>query len=648
MFWRRVLHIILVLAVGFSCSQNPIVSKKRARSWEDSEKDDHSYSNVDQVSTKHLQLDLDINFNNKTIYGVARHDFGKHNSDTVIFDIKYLQIQKITSGKKGKEKELEFVIGSWDKDSILGQPLIVALKKPERFVNIYYQTTSKTEALDWLEPIQTQGKVHPMLYTQGQPILTRTWIPLQDSPINRFTYSATVKVPKELMAVMSAANPTEKNNEGIYKFEMKQRIPSYLIALSVGNLEYKSISKKCGVYSEPELLNRAKKEFEDLPKMIDVAEKLYGPYRWGKYDLLIMPYSFPYGGMENPCLTFVNPTVMAGDKSLVSVVAHELAHSWSGNLVTNRTWNDFWLNEGFTVYFEHRIMEEIEEKEYSDMLALIEFSELKEEIKTFKKDNKLADTHLKLDLKNRNPADGLTQVAYIKGAFFLKTLESLAGREKMDEFLNKYFNAFAFQTVSTEKFVEYLKEELIEPNKISFNYDEWIYQPGIPKNCVKINSKRFKEMQKLAISFAAGDDIFEPKTTYEPIPKSWRKKRVTKQLKRSDYSTQEWMEFIRSLPKKMDPEKMAVADAYMNFSRWGNSEVMTEWYVLSIRSGYKPAFLPMEQFITQVGRRKYLLPIYGALNETPENRKLALSIFDTAKMNYHFVSNSSVESLLGL
>jgi hypothetical protein len=198
------------------------------------------------------------------------------------------------------------------------------------------------------------------------------------------------------------------------------------------------------------------------------------------------------------------------------------------------------------------------------------------------------------------------------------------------------------------EFVEYLKEELLEPNKIKFDFDEWIYQPGIPKNCVKVNSKRFKEMQKLAKEFATGNDIFEPKTTYEPIPKSWRKKRVTKQLKRSDYSTQEWMEFIRSLPKQMDPEKMALADAYMNFSRWGNSEVMTEWYVLAIRSDYKPAFLPMEQFITQVGRRKYLLPIYGALNETPEHRQLALSIFETAKMNYHFVSKSSVESLLGL
>jgi aminopeptidase N len=646
---KRVLISQLLILLSFiSCTENTNPVKKKAKLWVDNQKDDHSYSNINQISTKHLHLDLEVNFKNKTIYGVARHDFGKHNSDTVIFDIKHLQIQKITSGKKGNEKELSFEIGSWDMDSILGQPLIVVIKNQDQYINIYYQTTSKTEALDWLDPIQTQGKKHPLLYTQGQPILTRTWIPLQDSPINRFTYTADVKVPKELLALMSAENPVEKNDLGKYHFSMKQPIPSYLIALSVGDYQYKEISSKCGTYAESNMIGAAEKEFEDLPKMIDVAEKLYGPYRWGKYDVLVLPYAFPYGGMENPRLTFVNPTIIAGDKSLVSVIAHELAHSWSGNLVTNRTWNDFWLNEGFTVYFEHRIMEEIENKEYSDMLALIEFGELKEEIKEFKKQNKLADTHLKLDLKSRNPGDGLTQVAYIKGAFFLKTLEETVGREKMDEFLKKYFNEFAFQTISTEKFIEYLKEKLLGPNKVKFNFDEWIFQAGIPKNCIRIESQRFKEMRSLAKKFAEGNDIFEPKTSYEPIPKSWRKKRVTKQIKRSDFSTQEWVEFIRALPKTITPERLAIADAYMNFSRWGNAEVMTEWYVLSIKSNYKPAFLPMEQFIAQVGRRKYLLPIYSELNQTAENRLLALSIFDYAKFNYHYVSKSSIEKLLGI
>lgn len=642
----RILIFTLILPLAFSCSEEGFIPTKKSSNIEDSQKDDHSYSNVNEVSTKHLHLDLDVNFKNKTIYGVARHDLGKHSAKQVIFDIKHLQIQKITSGSKENEKEIEFVIGTWDKDSILGQPLVVLLKKPEQYINIYYQTSSRTEALDWLEPIQTEGKIHPMLYTQGQPILTRTWIPLQDSPINRFTYSADVKVPKELMAVMSAENPTTRNNSGNYHFEMKQRIPSYLIALSVGNISYQSISSNCGVYAEPELLQTASKEFEDLPKMIEVAEKLYGPYRWGKYDLLVLPYSFPYGGMENPCLTFVNPTVISGDKSLVSVVAHELAHSWSGNLVTNRTWNDFWLNEGFTVYFEHRIMEELEGEEYANMLALIEFAELEKEILQFKKENRLPDTHLKLDLKNRNPGDGLTQVAYIKGAFFLKTIEEKVGREKMDQFLTKYFNDFAFQTVSTEKFVEYLKANLLIPNSINFDTDEWIYNSGIPKNCLKVESEKFSHMQKLAKEFGEGVDIFEPIVTYESIPNSWRKKRVTTQIKRSDFSTQEWIEFIRSLPKKMDPENLALADAYMNFTNWGNAEVMTEWYLVAIRNDYKPAFSAMEQFISKVGRRKYLLPIYGELIKTAQNKDFAISIFESAQVNYHYVSKSSIETLL--
>jgi hypothetical protein len=350
--------------------------------------------------------------------------------------------------------------------------------------------------------------------------------------------------------------------------------------------------------------------------------------------------------MENPCLTFVNPTVISGDKSLVSVVAHELAHSWSGNLVTNRTWNDFWLNEGFTVYFEHRIMEELEGEEYANMLALIEFAELEKEILQFKKENRLPDTHLKLDLKNRNPGDGLTQVAYIKGAFFLKTIEEKVGREKMDQFLTKYFNDFAFQTVSTEKFVEYLKANLLIPNSINFDTDEWIYNSGIPKNCLKVESEKFSHMQKLAKEFGEGVDIFEPIVTYESIPNSWRKKRVTTQIKRSDFSTQEWIEFIRSLPKKMDPENLALADAYMNFTNWGNAEVMTEWYLVAIRNDYKPAFSAMEQFISKVGRRKYLLPIYGELIKTAQNKDFAISIFESAQVNYHYVSKSSIETLL--
>ncbi len=593
-------------------------------------KDGHSYSNIEKIRTIHLDLDLDVNFDNKTIYGVARHEMENKGTDTAIFDIKGLDIQKVTLGKDN-EKETDFIIGT--DNELLGQPLCVKVEPTTKYVNIYYKTTEKTEALDWLSPELTEGKKFPYMYTQGEAILTRSWIPVQDVPSNRITYSANVKVPKDLMALMSAENPKEKNETGEYHFEMKQPIPSYLIALAVGNLKYKKLGKNCGVYSEPELIPACAYEFVDLPKMIHAAEKIYGKYQWDQYDLIILPYSFPFGGMENPRLTFASPTLLAGDRSMVSVVAHELAHSWSGNLVTNATWDDFWLNEGFTVYFEGRIMEEIYGKEISDILALIEFQELEAEISEIRKGKFPEDTHLKLSLKGRNPDDGMTSIAYVKGAFFLKTLEQKVGRELFDKFMNSYFKSYAFHTITTERFEDFLNKQLLKPNHISFNTKEWLYKEGIPKNCVKIVSPRFEVVQKLADDFAQGKDIFKVKK---------KKNKIT----RDKYITQEWLAFIRRLPAKMNPELMRKLDEHLNFKGCGNAEIMTEWYVLGINSGYKDIRPDMEKFLLKVGRRKFLAPIYSTLAKYPEDKEWAQAVFVKAKPHYHFVSSSTVEGLL--
>lgn len=611
----------------------------------DSVFDNHSYSNIRQIRTKHLHLELDVNFENKTIYGVARHEMENFGADTAIFDIKGLDIQKITLGK-GNEKETDFMIGQWDKDSILGQPLLVKISPDTKFVNIYYKTTDKTEALDWLSPSLTAGKEHPYMYSQGQAILTRSWIPLQDSPANRLTYSAKVKVPKDLMAVMSAKNPTKKNVEGVYEFQMNQPIPCYLIAIAVGNLNYRKLGSNCGVYSEPEMIRSCAYEFADLSKMIRTAEKLYGKYQWEQYDLIVLPYSFPFGGMENPRLTFVNPTILAGDRSLVSVVAHELAHSWSGNLVTNGSWDDFWMNEGFTVYFENRIMEALYGKETADMLALIEFQELQDDLTEIAKSSHPEDTKLKLKLRGRNPDDGMTDIAYVKGAFFLKTLEQAVGRDKFDPFLKSYFNKYSFKTISTEKFINYLNSNLLEPNSLKFNTNEWIYREGIPKNCVKISSPRFEQIQILADRFAAGEDIFKKTIKWIKIKGRRKKKKQIIQLTRDKYIAQEWQAFIRHLPKTINPEYMRSLDRNLNFKNWGNTEVMTEWYVLGINSGYTDIRPNMEKFLMKIGRRKYLAPIYTTLAKDPENLKWAKSVFEKAKGNYHFISRSSIEEIL--
>jgi leukotriene-A4 hydrolase len=607
--------------------------------------DAHSYANVDVIRTKHLHLDLDVNFENNTIYGVARHEMVNSGTDTAIFDIKGLEIQKVTLGNEN-EKETDFLIGQFDKDSVLGQPLMVTVEKDTRFVNIYYKTTEKSEALDWLSPELTSGKQHPFLYTQGQAILTRTWIPVQDTPSSRITYSAKIKVPEQLLPIMSASNPTAKNAEGIYQFEMKQAIPCYLIALAVGDLTYRKLGKNCGVYSEPELIEQCAYEFVDLPKMMQAAESLYGKYLWDQYDLIVLPYSFPFGGMENPRLTFLNPTILAGDRSLVSVVAHELAHSWSGNLVTNSSWNDFWLNEGFTVYFENRIMEQLYGKEISDMLLMIERQELDVEIEDMMNGQYPEDTKLKLTLDSRNPDDGMTSIAYVKGALFLKTLEQQSGRKKMDNFLRAYFNEFAFKTITTEQFLDYLNVNLLEKYSIRFNADEWIYQEGLPENCVAINSKRFKDIELLADRFAAGEDIFKKTVKYVKVKGRKNKKKVIEQLTRDKYITQEWQGFIRRLPKDISAERMKELDAHLNFRDWGNTEIMTEWYVLGINNQYEELKPSIERFLIKIGRRKYLMPIYKALAKRPTDKQWARNVFNSTKQNYHAVSRNTVQEIL--
>jgi leukotriene-A4 hydrolase len=590
----------------------------------------HSFSNTKEIHTTHLNLDLDIDFDKKTIYGIARHKMENFGAKEAIFDIKGLKIQKVTLGQE-TEIETTYVVG--ESDSILGEPLIVTLDSATQFINIYYQTTEKSEALDWLEPEMTGGKKLPFLYSQGEAILTRTWIPLQDLPSNRITYSADVKVPVNMLAIMSAENPIEKNEEGIYHFEMKQAIPSYLIAIAVGDLVYEKLGENCGVYSEPNLIDKCVYEFEELPLMIQSAEKLFGKYQWEQYDIVVLPYSFPFGGMENPRLTFANPTLIAGDRSLVSVIAHELAHSWSGNYVTNETWNDFWLNEGFTVYIENRIMEDLYGKDVADMLALIEFQELEKELVTIASGPHPYDSHLKLFLDGRNPDDGMTTVAYVKGAMFLKTLEEKVGRANFDVFLKSYFKKYGFNTLTTEDFENFLREHLLNPMRIKFNLKEWLYEDGLPENCIKIKSKRFEDIQALANRLTNGDDIFDVK---------WKKDKI----ERENYTTQEWLAFIRTLPDTLPIGTMALIDHNLNFKSCGNSEIMAEWFVLGIKNNYKAVFPPMRRFLIKVGRRKFIEPIFEELVKNANNKVWAKDLYKTARNNYHFITRNTVDELL--
>ncbi len=584
----------------------------------------HSYSNVFEVRTEHLHLDLNVDFETQTLKGSVNHEIENlSGASKAVFDVYDLNIEKVLLNG---EEETTFEIG--DQDELLGAPLEVAINENTESVQIFYETAPSAGALQWLNPQQTAGKKNPYLFTQGQAILTRTWIPCQDTPGNRITYSADIKVPSNLLAVMSADNPTEKNSEGKYSFEMNNPIPSYLIALAVGDLEFSSLGERTGVYCEPSMTEACVYEFVDVEKMVEAAEQLYGDYKWGRYDLIVLPPSFPFGGMENPKLTFATPTILAGDRSLVSLVAHELAHSWSGNLVTNATWDDFWLNEGFTVYFENRIMEQVYGKEYADMLMQIEYQGLEYENDDILSGDYPEDTQLKLDLEGRNPDDGMTAIAYVKGAFFLKTLEELAGRETFDSFLSNYFNDHEFQTLTTEKFVAYLEANLLEPNDLEFNTNDWIYEEGIPDNCVQINSDRFEKVDlkcEMITSVSSGAEL--------EIPEDW--------------STHEWLHFIRHIPADADASHLTILDKEFGFTDCGNSEIMAEWYVLSIMLDYDGINESMETFLINVGRRKFLEPIYGELAKSEDGMKLAHKIYAQARPNYHSISYLTIDEILG-
>lgn len=631
----KLLRGILILQVLLSaCNNEP--NKDGSQKIDLLSIENHSYANIADIHTTHLHLKLNVDFQKKQLKGVVRHEMKNSGTTEAIFDVSGLKINNVTIGIETKELQTKYEIRG-AKDPVLGQALWVEITPETKLVNIYYETTEDSEALDWLDSALTSSKNKPFLYTQGQAILTRTWIPIQDVPSNRITYSAELKVPKDLMAVMSASNPKEKNSLGEYRFEMKQPIPCYLIALAVGDLVYGKLSHNTGVYCEPELLKESMYEFVDLPDMMNAAEKLYGSYVWDQYDLLILPYSFPFGGMENPRLTFANPTLLAGDRSLVSVIAHELAHSWSGNLVTNETWNDFWLNEGFTVYFENRIMEEIIGKKGADNLALVEFFELEEEMEHIVQGVHPEDGHLFLDLKDRNPDDGMTDVAYVKGAFFLKTLEAAVGRDKMDHFLEGYFNHFKFTSVNTEDFVAYLNQELLDKYNIDFNYKEWIYDKGIPKNCHKIKSNSFKHMEDMAKRFSQGEDIFSTKikTTMK-----------SDGLKREMHSVQEWLTFIRFLPSVLSEQQMSTLDENLNFTAWTNAEIQFEWFMKAISSDYSAAYPAIESFLSKVGRRKFILPLYTQLYSFGHSKNMALDWFEEFKGNYHAVSSNSIAAAL--
>ncbi len=611
---------LLALAACNNQAQKEEKSDQKTTIAMETGQDPHSYAKADAL-VKHLNWDASVDFDSKTITASAQWDIEvKEGAEAIYFDIYDLDIQKVTVDGV----ESDYQLGEFDHH--LGQGLRIPVNANSKKVSISYRTGDDARALQWLDAEQTAGKENPFLFTQSQAILARSWVPTQDSPGVRFTYKAKVKVPSHMLALMSASNPQSRNEKGEYEFEMPQAIPSYLLALAVGDVYFEAISERTGVYAEANLLDTSAYEFADLEKMVQAAEELYGPYAWGRYDLIVLPPSFPFGGMENPRLTFATPTILAGDRSLVSLVAHELAHSWSGNLVTNATWDDFWLNEGFTVYFEHRIMEAVYGREYSEMLASLTRAGLQEAAADMLKEMP-NDTKLKLDLEGRNPDDGVTSIPYDKGYFFLRLIEETVGRDRFDEFLKNYFQGHKFEVMTTEEFLDYLKANLLSDEEFQqIRVKEWIYEIGIPDNLPEVKSDRFAKVDAALENFMQNGAL--------PAKEQ------------SDaWTTHEWLHFINSIPADISIEQLSELDEAYQLSASGNSEISAAWFQPTIAAGYEAVYPKVESFLTSVGRRKFLTPTYKALLEAGKEQ-MAQDIYAKARPNYHAVSRETLDALL--
>ncbi|NYZ61741.1 M1 family metallopeptidase [Luteimonas deserti] len=591
------------------------------------DRDEHSYAEPAKVVTEDLALDLALDFDARTIAGTATYTLRWVDAAAtqLVLDTRDLTIEKVEGEAGGAWQPLRYALA--EADATLGSRLTIETPERNARVRVTYVTSPGASGLQWLTPEMTEGKRLPFMFSQSQQIHARSWVPLQDTPAIRYTYTARVTSRPDVMVLMSADNATDAARDGEYTFSMPQKIPSYLMAIAAGDLVFKEISARAGVWAEPSMVDRAVAEFADTEKMIAVTEQLYGPYRWERYDLLILPPSFPYGGMENPRLSFITPTVIVGDKSLVSLIAHELAHSWSGNLVTFASAKHGWLNEGFTSYVENRIVESLYGKEVSDMEYVIARNALVDGIAAMPEATQALAVKPGTEL---DADDALSAVAYDKGAWFLQFLEQRFGRETFDAFLRGYFDHFAFQSITTEQFLDYARANLFDANPgtvTEAEIQEWVYAPGIPAYAPQVMSRNFGIVDSARLAW-----LGSPQLPPRQITDAW--------------STQEWLHFLESLPQTLTIEQLTQLDEAYGFTGTDNGEIAMRWYPLAIRSGYTQANEALAAFTARVGRRKLIMPIYTALVQTEPGLALAKEIFEKARPGYHPITTGSVERVI--
>jgi len=587
-----------------------------------SRSDPHSCFDSAQARTTHLDFDLAVDFDRRRVAGQVMLTLERPSSGPLDLDTKGLVIASVrTDGGRS----IAYETGA--EEPILGSRLRLTLPAGTEKVVIAYETGADAIGLQWLAPEQTAGRRHPFMFTQFQPIHARTMIPCQDTPMVRVTYDAAITVPEALTAVMSAGPVGEPvgSEAGMrtVRFAMPQAIPSYLIALAVGDLASRDLGPRARVWAEPATVEAAAWEFAGVEPMIQAAERMFGPYEWDRYDMLVLPPSFPYGGMENPRLTFLTPTLLAGDRSLVDVVCHELAHSWTGNLVTNATMDHFWLNEGFTVWAERRILEALHGPEAAAVSWAIGRVALDESVKRFGADSPF--TVLRTHLEGVDPDDVYSSVPYEKGSLFVALLERTVGREKFDRFIRAYIERFHFTSVTTEELMDFVERQL--PGAAAkAGADEWLNRPGVPANAPVFRSASLEAIVALAEGWATGA---------RPAP-----------AQLASWSPSELLVYLQHLPRQLPEAECRWLDAELKLTGRGNYEILVEWLTVALGSDYEPVFGRARDVLLKVGRMKYLRPLYGALGRHPRTRALAREIFAAAAPTYHTLSRRVVESVM--
>ena len=601
------------------------------------QKELNTFSNYDIIFQTNINVHFIVDFDNKKVDGEVTISFkALEDGEVIILDTKSLIIKSI---KDNTGNELDFKLDNYYRLESHGVPLKIykEYSKDDTFdITIEYSTTKDCMAIDWLEPEQTSGGKYPFMYSQCQSILCREMLPIQDTPAVKMPVQISITVPEELIGLAAGLFVEEINNGNnktfIYALDIP--IPSYLIAIAAGDIGSQNVSERCTIYAEKTVVEKAAWEFSDTEKFLKIAENYIGEYVWEQYNILVLPPSFPFGGMENPTLTFLTPSLIAGDKSLVSVVAHEISHSWTGNLVTNENWPDFWLNEGFTMFIERKILSSHKDKDMAKLDAMVGLSNLKADIIAFGESKSFSS--LEPNLLGRNPDDAFNKVPYEKGFNLLYYLENKVNNDDIfQKFMRSYIDKFKKGVVKYMDFrtffETFIKNNVKDWEKIlnDIDWDTWVFAPGFPPVENDFSNKYADEVDQAVKDFyenKLGDDFVKKFKDWFTL----LKQNFLNKIKESDIELSETqLEFLN--------EKLELIQGKYNV------EVSCSYYLTVLYHGTLSTKFEesLVDFLGKHGRINYIRPLFSALAR--RNKELAIKTLDKYRNFYHSIIIKYIE-----